>query len=176
MYYAFCPYLKTDAVAITKILIQRSFQFHNSSLSQYFTFLDPLSYGQFYFEGSSEITCWQWQPSVEPFLGLLLGFPSSPWGMASTHPDRPGTSWRKKQKLRFFGQSSSEEFCFSYVGYPGKLFLNMLKCLIIPLVVPSLIASIGSLDFRMSGKVWADQVQLFTNPFSSPICVMHFYV
>merc|ERR1712130_702061 len=41
----------------------------------------------------------------------------------------------------------------SYVGYPGKLFLNMLKCLIIPLVVPSLIASIGSLDFRMSGKV-----------------------
>ena len=44
-------------------------------------------------------------------------------------------------------------FHFSYVGYPGKLFLNMLKCLIIPLVVPSLIASIGSLDFRMSGKV-----------------------
>lgn len=41
----------------------------------------------------------------------------------------------------------------SYVGYPGKLFLNMLKCLILPLVVPSLIASIGSLDFRMSGKV-----------------------
>merc|ERR1711936_1245755 len=41
----------------------------------------------------------------------------------------------------------------SYVGYPGKLFLNMLKCLIIPLVVPSLIASIGSLDFKMSGKV-----------------------
>merc|ERR1712115_256967 len=41
----------------------------------------------------------------------------------------------------------------SYVGYPGKLFLNMLKCLIIPLVVPSLIASIGSLDFRMSGKI-----------------------
>ena len=39
------------------------------------------------------------------------------------------------------------------MGYPGKLFLNMLKCLIIPLVVPSLIASIGSLDFRMSGKV-----------------------
>jgi len=41
----------------------------------------------------------------------------------------------------------------SYIGYPGKLFLNMLKCLIIPLVVPSLIASIGSLDLRLSGKV-----------------------
>ena len=55
---------------------------------------------------------------------------------------------KEKPKLIFI-----EELCFSYVGYPGKLFLNMLKCLIIPLVVPSLIASIGSLDFRMSGKV-----------------------
>lgn len=41
----------------------------------------------------------------------------------------------------------------SYVGYPGKIFLNMLKCVIIPLVVPSLISSIGSLDLRVSGKV-----------------------
>ena len=59
--------------------------------------------------------------------------------------------WRRKPKL--ISGWTSKEFCFSYVGYPGKLFLNMLKCLIIPLVVPSLIASIGSLDFRMSGKV-----------------------
>merc|ERR1711962_981926 len=41
----------------------------------------------------------------------------------------------------------------SYIGYPGKLFLNMLKCLILPLVVPSLIASIGSLDLSVSGKI-----------------------
>jgi len=40
-----------------------------------------------------------------------------------------------------------------YVGYPGKIFLNMLKCLIIPLIVPSLIASIGQLDLRLSRKV-----------------------
>jgi len=40
-----------------------------------------------------------------------------------------------------------------YIGYPGKIFLNMLKCLIIPLIVPSLIASIGQLDLRISGKV-----------------------
>merc|ERR1712063_86367 len=40
-----------------------------------------------------------------------------------------------------------------YVGYPGKIFLNMLKCLILPLIVPSLIASIGSLDLRLSGKI-----------------------
>jgi len=41
----------------------------------------------------------------------------------------------------------------NYVGYPGKLFLNMLKCMIIPLIVPSLIAAIGQLDLRTSGKV-----------------------
>jgi len=40
-----------------------------------------------------------------------------------------------------------------YVGYPGKIFLNMLKCLIIPLIVPSLIAAIGQLDLRVSGKI-----------------------
>ena len=32
-----------------------------------------------------------------------------------------------------------------YVKYIGELFLNMLKCVIIPLVVPSLIAAIGKI-------------------------------
>ena len=40
-----------------------------------------------------------------------------------------------------------------YVSYVGKLFLNMLKCIIIPLIIPSLIASVGSLDLGLSGKV-----------------------
>ena len=31
-----------------------------------------------------------------------------------------------------------------YVSYIGKLFLNMLKSVIIPLIIPSLIASIGT--------------------------------
>merc|ERR1712051_788846 len=60
---------------------------------------------------------------------------------------------KEETKIEILRSVFIGEFCFSYVGYPGKLFLNMLKCLIIPLVVPSLIASIGSLDFRMSGKV-----------------------
>jgi Na+/H+-dicarboxylate symporter len=34
-----------------------------------------------------------------------------------------------------------------YVGYIGQLFLNMLKCIIIPLVIPSLIAAIGKCTF-----------------------------
>lgn len=40
-----------------------------------------------------------------------------------------------------------------YVGYIGHLFLNMLKCIIIPLVIPSLIAAIGTLDLSLSGKI-----------------------
>ena len=40
-----------------------------------------------------------------------------------------------------------------YVSYIGKLFLNMLKCIIIPLIIPSLIASVGALDLSLSGKV-----------------------
>ena len=36
---------------------------------------------------------------------------------------------------------------------PGELFLRMLKALILPLVVPSLITAVGSLDMSLSGKV-----------------------
>ena len=42
-----------------------------------------------------------------------------------------------------------------YVSYVGKLFLRMLKALILPLIVPSLIAAVGSLDMSISGKVSA---------------------
>lgn len=40
-----------------------------------------------------------------------------------------------------------------YVSYAGELFLRMLKALILPLVVPSLITAVGSLDMSLSGKV-----------------------
>ena len=35
-----------------------------------------------------------------------------------------------------------------YVKFVGDLFLRMLKCVIIPLIIPSLVASVGSLDLR----------------------------
>jgi len=40
-----------------------------------------------------------------------------------------------------------------YVGFLGNIFLNMLKCIIIPLVIPSLITAIGSMNLSLSGKV-----------------------
>ena len=40
-----------------------------------------------------------------------------------------------------------------YVSFVGKLFLSALKSIIIPLVIPSLIIAIGTLDISLSGKI-----------------------
>jgi hypothetical protein len=39
-----------------------------------------------------------------------------------------------------------------YVKFIGSLFLQMLKAIIIPLVIPSLIVAVGTLDLSLSGK------------------------
>ena len=48
-----------------------------------------------------------------------------------------------------------------YVTYVGKLFLRMLKALILPLIIPSLVAAVGSLGqiiseyfFFTNEKIW----------------------
>ncbi|NP_001240824.1 amino acid transporter-like protein [Bombyx mori] len=40
-----------------------------------------------------------------------------------------------------------------YFQFPGELFLRMLKSLIVPLLVSSIVSAIGSLDLSLSGKV-----------------------
>ena len=40
-----------------------------------------------------------------------------------------------------------------YVSFVGDLFLSALKSIIIPLVIPSLIIAIGTLDISLSGKI-----------------------
>lgn len=40
-----------------------------------------------------------------------------------------------------------------YVNFAGDLFLRILKSLILPLIVSSLISAIGSLDLSLSGKI-----------------------
>lgn len=40
-----------------------------------------------------------------------------------------------------------------YVNFPGELFLRMLKMLILPLITTSLMASIGTLDLKTSGRI-----------------------
>lgn len=41
----------------------------------------------------------------------------------------------------------------SYIYFLGDIFLRMLKCLILPLIVSTLISAVGSLDLRLSGKI-----------------------
>lgn len=40
-----------------------------------------------------------------------------------------------------------------YINFIGDLFLRMLKALILPLIITSLIAAVGSLDLSLSGKI-----------------------
>ena len=39
------------------------------------------------------------------------------------------------------------------INFPGELFMNMLKMLILPLIVASLICALASLDAKASGRV-----------------------
>ena len=42
-----------------------------------------------------------------------------------------------------------------YVSYAGDIFLQMLKSLILPLIVASIVSAIGGLDLSLSGKIGA---------------------
>lgn len=48
-----------------------------------------------------------------------------------------------------------------YIGFLGDLFLRMLKCLILPLIVSSLVSAIASLDLSLSGKIAARTVAFY---------------
>lgn len=56
-----------------------------------------------------------------------------------------------------------------YVAYPGELFLNMLKCLIVPLLVSSITSAIASLDLSMSGRIAARAIVYY---FTTTICAV----
>ncbi|KAJ8921827.1 hypothetical protein NQ315_008459 [Exocentrus adspersus] len=61
------------------------------------------------------------------FLGIILGV------------SLRGNDWTPKQQ--------------EYVGYVGDVFLQMLKSLIVPLIVSSLVSAIANLDLSLSGKI-----------------------
>jgi Na+/H+-dicarboxylate symporter len=41
----------------------------------------------------------------------------------------------------------------TYIDFPGKIFINILKMLILPLIVSSIISSLAQLDAHSSGKM-----------------------
>lgn len=48
-----------------------------------------------------------------------------------------------------------------YINFIGELFLRMLKCLILPLIISSLIAAIGTLNLKSSGKIGARAITYY---------------
>ncbi|KAI1296730.1 Excitatory amino acid transporter 3 [Halotydeus destructor] len=48
-----------------------------------------------------------------------------------------------------------------YLEFPGEIFLRALKCLILPLIVSSLISSLGNLDAALSGKIGSRAIMYY---------------
>ncbi|CAH1115818.1 unnamed protein product [Psylliodes chrysocephalus] len=60
-----------------------------------------------------------------------------------------------------------------YIGFPGQIFLRMLKALILPLIVSSLVSAIASLDLSLSGKIAARAVAYYlTTTFAAVVLGM----
>lgn len=51
-----------------------------------------------------------------------------------------------------------------YIQFPGDLFLRMLKSLILPLIVSSIVSAIGSLDLGLSGKFYTFRYKFLNTP------------
>ncbi|XP_031780641.1 excitatory amino acid transporter 3 isoform X2 [Nasonia vitripennis] len=71
------------------------------------------------------------------FTGVILGFILR--NMRDGPPGKEGGGWTKREIM--------------YIQFPGELFLRMLKSLILPLVISSIVSAIGSLDLGLSGKI-----------------------
>lgn len=49
-----------------------------------------------------------------------------------------------------------------YIQFPGDIFLRMLKALILPLIVASIVSAIGGLDLNLSGKIGARSIYYYS--------------
>lgn len=60
-----------------------------------------------------------------------------------------------------------------YISYVGDVFLRMLKSLILPLIVASLVSAIASLDLSLSGKIAARAIAYYlTTTFAAVVLGM----
>ncbi|XP_054010678.1 excitatory amino acid transporter 3 [Hylaeus anthracinus] len=50
-----------------------------------------------------------------------------------------------------------------YIQFPGDIFLRMLKALILPLIVASIISAIGGLDLNLSGKIGVRSIYYYAS-------------
>jgi len=66
-----------------------------------------------------------------------------------------GPEWTPRQRM--------------YLQFPGNMFLNMLKCLIVPLLVSSITSAIGALDLSLSKKIAARSIVYY---FVTTVCAV----
>lgn len=74
--------------------------------------------------------------------------------------------------LGFILKSAKSEWTqreITYVAFFGDIFLRMLKGLILPLIISSLVAAIGSLDMSLSGKIGGRAIVYYL---STTICAV----
>lgn len=60
--------------------------------------------------------------------------------------------------IGFVMRQASDDYSrsvISLIGFPGDMFLRMLKMLILPLIIASVISALASLDSSVSGKIGA---------------------
>ena len=60
------------------------------------------------------------------------------------------------------GDPESKATTLMLIGFPGELFMNMLKMLILPLIIASLICALATLDSKATGKIGRCTVLYFT--------------
>merc|ERR1719411_1737786 len=50
----------------------------------------------------------------------------------------------------------------NYIGYPGELFMRLLKLMILPLIIASLVTGAASLNAKMNGMIAMRTIAFFT--------------
>ncbi|XP_033227941.1 excitatory amino acid transporter 3-like [Belonocnema kinseyi] len=63
-----------------------------------------------------------------------------------------------------------------YIDFPGHMFLRMLKGLILPLIVSSIISAIGNLDLSLSGKIGRRSIYYYATTTISAVILGIFLV
>lgn len=63
-----------------------------------------------------------------------------------------------------------------YVQFPGDIFLRMLKMLIVPLLVSSIVSAIGSLDLSLSKKIGFQSIAYYVATTSMAVLQGIFWV
>merc|ERR1712001_151429 len=55
-----------------------------------------------------------------------------------------------------------DNISISYIAYPGELFMRLLKLMILPLIIASLITGAASLNAKMNGMIAMRTIVFFT--------------